>query len=144
MILRACERPRFIQTLAALQRQRSEGTPEGHPDTAVYYANRAACFLGLELYEDVVKDCGSSLEIDPGYTKALMRRGRAFEALSKPREALADFKAAEELKSGLVQQRDLLRLEKEAQGQEEQEKTEMMGKLKDLGNSLLGRSPARI
>ena len=105
----------------------------------MYFANRAACFLELELYDDVVKDCISSLKIKPTYTKALMRRGRAYEALSKPREAVADFKAAEALQSGLVKPREIMRLEKEAQAQEEKEKAEMMGKLKELGNSLLGR-----
>jgi len=114
-------------------------TPDGHPDTAVFYANRAACLLAQGDHEGVVSDCTSSLEVRPGYVKALLRRGRAYDALGKAREALKDLKEGEAAEAGSVARADILRLEKTVREIEEKEKEEMFGKLKDLGNSFLGR-----
>ena len=41
---------------------------------AVYYANRAACFLKLASPDGAIADCTAALELKPGYVKALMRR----------------------------------------------------------------------
>ena len=41
---------------------------------AVYFANRAACFLKLASPDAAIADCTAALELKPGYVKALMRR----------------------------------------------------------------------
>lgn len=41
---------------------------------AVYFANRAACFLKLASPDEAIADCTAALELKPGYVKALMRR----------------------------------------------------------------------
>ena len=54
---------------------------------ATFYANRAACHAKLRDHESVVDDCTAALERQPEYTKALMRRALAREALDLPSEA---------------------------------------------------------
>jgi len=101
--------------------------------------NKAACHLAQGDYEQVESDCTESLTVKPGYVKALHRRSKAYDALNKPREALTDLKAVYEAEPKTVNQGDMMRLERVVKEMEEKEKAEMMGKLKDLGNSLLGR-----
>ena len=64
------------------------------PGVAATHCNRAAAYLKLKRYEDVVTDCNSALSFQPGYVKALSRRGAAYLELGKPAEALADLRAA--------------------------------------------------
>lgn len=49
--------------------------------TAVFYANRAACYSNLSRPRDVLQDCDSALELDPRYVKAMHRRGNAAKQL---------------------------------------------------------------
>ncbi|KAG9042909.1 TOM (translocase of outer membrane) complex component [Tulasnella sp. UAMH 9824] len=62
---------------------------------AVFYSNRAACYLNLQPpeYENVVRDCDEALKLDPIYIKALNRRAGALEALGRNEEALRDYTA---------------------------------------------------
>ena len=69
-----------------------------------------------------------------------MRRALAREALDQPTEALEDAKTAAALDpsdKGLVAA--VSRLEKASAEKLEKQKEEMLGKLKDLGNSVLGK-----
>ena len=59
---------------------------------AIYFKNRAACFLKMERFEDAVDDCNKSLEYVPKDPKALFRRCQAYEALNKIDTAYADAK----------------------------------------------------
>jgi len=63
-------------------------------DRAVIMANRAACFMTntTQNYHEAIVDCTNALEINPNYTKALIRRGQAYEALEKFKLALQDMK----------------------------------------------------
>ncbi|KAB5591896.1 Outer membrane translocase receptor tom70 [Ceratobasidium theobromae] len=62
---------------------------------AVYYANRAACYIDMKPpnYEKVIEDCTTALNLDPKYVKALNRRASALEATERLEEALRDFTA---------------------------------------------------
>lgn len=60
-----------------------------HSLLSVILGNKAACYSSLNLFEQSVKYCTYALELDPKYTKALIRRAKAYEALDKLREALA-------------------------------------------------------
>ena len=63
-------------------------------ESAIIYANRAMAYLRMERPADALKDCDSALRVDPGYNKALFRRGLAQKALKSWDDAAEDLKAA--------------------------------------------------
>ncbi|KAL6853475.1 hypothetical protein ACP4OV_019504 [Aristida adscensionis] len=117
------------------------------------HSNRATCFLKLGKYDETIKECTKALELNPLYLKALLRRAEAYEQLEHYDEAIADMKKIIELDPSNKQARlSLFRLEPLAAEKREKMKEEMIGKivlylltgaitakLKDLGNSVLGR-----
>lgn len=66
-----------------------EVLPEHHSLLSIILGNKAACYSSLNLMEQTVKYCTYSLELDSKYTKALLRRAKAYEALDKLRDALS-------------------------------------------------------
>ncbi|TCD70393.1 TOM (translocase of outer membrane) complex component [Steccherinum ochraceum] len=62
----------------------------------VFYSNRAACYMNMKppVYESVVRDCDSALELDNRYIKSLLRRATALEQLERYEDALRDFTTA--------------------------------------------------
>ena len=114
--------------------------PPGSAATAVYFSNRAACYLLQERHEEAVADCSSALKIDPEYVKAYVRRARSREALDRLRGALDDWtevaKRQPKNPTAVAKLRSLPPLVAE---QEERQKAEALGKLKDLGNTILGK-----
>jgi len=62
-------------------------------DKAAMYNNRAACYSQHHNYVEVVKDCTECLKIQPNNTKALIRRGIAYEALEKFQLGLDDMRS---------------------------------------------------
>jgi len=106
---------------------------------SVYHSNRAACLLHLGRYEESIKDCDVAILLNPKYTKAYVRRMMAYEKVERTEDALKDAKMAQE---NDPQNRDVRnhvrRLEKIEHERIENLKEETMGKLKDLGNSILG------
>mmetsp|Transcript_39571 Transcript_39571/g.88030 ORF Transcript_39571/g.88030 Transcript_39571/m.88030 type:complete len:249 (+) Transcript_39571:79-825(+) len=115
--------------------------PPEHKATAVYFANLAACDLKLEGHAaQAVENCSCALELDPKYSKALMRRSVAYEQLDNLDNALADAKQLLELEPDNAWAKSTaVRLEPIVREKHEKLKDEMLGKLKDLGNSLLGK-----
>jgi len=110
-------------------------------EKAILYSNRAACLQKISRWDDVVEDCKLAIELDPDYVKAYVRRSAAYEKLDKWNDAHEDLKKAAEL-DPTVRSREYKRLaflEKRAAEQFEKDKTEMMSKLKDLGNTVLGK-----
>ncbi|KAG0470589.1 hypothetical protein HPP92_016651 [Vanilla planifolia] len=90
--------------------------------------------------DDSVKECSKALELNPRYVKALIRRGEAHEKLENYEEAIADMKKILEIDPSNDQAiRNIRRLEPLAAEKREKLKEEMMGKLKDMGNNILGR-----
>ena len=69
----------------------------GAPDSAALYCNRAACFLHLRQYADVVVEATRALKISPKYDKALLYRAKAYNATGQAKKAKADAKAALEV-----------------------------------------------
>ncbi|CAN6293120.1 unnamed protein product [Urochloa humidicola] len=103
------------------------------------HSNRAVCFLRLGKHDEAVKESTKALELNPSYLKALLRRAEAHEKLEHYDEAIADMKKVIELDPSNQQAtRSLFRLESLAAEKREKMKEEMIGKLKDLGNSVLG------
>lgn len=145
------------------QRQRRDQKPEGekekpdettppekpneyqappHPhgkELSIYHCNRAACKLHLENYQEAVKDCDIAVLLRPDWSKAYVRRSTAQEKLEHTDLALTDAKKALTLDpSNKNVKTTVARLQKLEDERLEQLKEETMGKLKDLGNSILG------
>jgi len=117
-----------------------ELAPPDEPERAVFFANRAACYAKMGEHLGVVEDCTAALTLRPEYTKALMRRALAREQLDQSTEALEDAKEALRLEPDSKEAKAAVpRLEKASEAKLEAQKEEMLGKLKDLGNSVLGR-----
>uniref|UniRef100_A0A7S0J1B8 Tetratricopeptide repeat protein 1 n=1 Tax=Calcidiscus leptoporus TaxID=127549 RepID=A0A7S0J1B8_9EUKA len=117
-----------------------EVAPADSPERAVFFANRAACYSKIHEYEAVIEDCTSALAIKPEYVKALVRRAQAREELDQPTEALEDMRTAGKLDPDAKAATSAIpRLEAASNAKLEKQKDEMLGKLKDLGNSVLGR-----
>ncbi|KAL3504164.1 hypothetical protein ACH5RR_034005 [Cinchona calisaya] len=57
-------------------------------DNAVYYCNRAAAYTQIHQFEEAIKDCLKSIEIDPNYSKGYSRLGFAYYAQGKYRDAI--------------------------------------------------------
>ncbi|KAJ6731664.1 TETRATRICOPEPTIDE REPEAT PROTEIN 1 [Salix purpurea] len=107
---------------------------------SICHSNRGVCFLKLGKFEDTIKECSKALALNPSYMKALVRRGEAHEKLENFEEAIADLKKILEVDPSNDQaKRTIRRLEPLAAAKREKMKEEMIGKLKDMGNSLLGR-----
>jgi tetratricopeptide (TPR) repeat protein len=110
-------------------------------ERSIYLCNRAACFLALKRHADAERDCSEAVTLDPSYVKAYMRRATAHEALEQFVAAHTDYAKVVELDpaGSAAAAAALKRVAPLADQERERQKEEMLGKLKDLGNSLLGR-----
>ena len=68
------------------------------PTAPAYYCNRAFCHLKMENHGLAIADATLSLELEKTFVKAYYRRGSAFMALGKYKDALKDFKSVRQLK----------------------------------------------
>ncbi|XP_050502860.1 tetratricopeptide repeat protein 1 [Diabrotica virgifera virgifera] len=107
-------------------------------DRSIFYANRAASKIALNRKESAIEDCTKAIELNDSYIRAYLRRAKLYEETEKLDESLADYKKVLELdknnKDALQAQYRLPPLIAE---RNEKLKTEMLGKLKDLGNMIL-------
>jgi len=111
-----------------------------HNQRAVYFANRAACYTRQEEHAQAVIDCTEALDLNPSYTKALMRRALAYEAIGELEKALLDLQKAKELDpTNTSVAESLARVGPAVEKAREAMKEEMMDKLKELGNTVLGK-----
>ncbi|KAG9072166.1 STIP1 y and U box-containing protein 1 [Linnemannia hyalina] len=67
------------------------------PKVAVYYQNRANCYLKLEKYTNVVSDCERVVELDKKSVKGYYFMGKAQLELGQPSEAYSLLKKSYEL-----------------------------------------------
>ncbi|XP_031285097.1 tetratricopeptide repeat protein 1 [Pistacia vera] len=131
----------LLQYEVALNVAESASVPEELNELrSICHSNRAVCFLKLGKYENTIKECTKALELNPTYMKALVRRAEAHEKLEHFEEAIADLKKILELDPANNQAgKTIMRLEPLAAEKREKMKEEMIGKLKEMGNSILGR-----
>ncbi|KAM9967429.1 hypothetical protein ACTFIW_001513 [Dictyostelium discoideum] len=113
-------------------------------ELSILYSNRSACYLSIKQYDSVIKDCNIALEFEPTPTtikiKIYHRRAQAREQLNKLKESLEDYQEIIKLDPSFPQaQQALKRLPPKIKEKEDKEREEMMGKLKDLGNTILGK-----
>ncbi|BGP39305.1 Cytochrome c oxidase subunit 1 [Rhodotorula kratochvilovae] len=114
---------------------------------AILAANVAACLLKLNRWKDAVKACDDALEDKADYAKAIQRRALANEAIGSwgsLTASLEDFNKLTTLPGNtplLAQQikQAQARLPGKIEVQQAKEKEEVVGKLKDLGNMVLGK-----
>lgn len=108
---------------------------------SVLYSNRAACNVLLKKWDAVIKDCTKSLNYNDGFVKSYIRRSKAYEQLEKYNDASNDLNKAIALDPSLksTHEKTQKKLTILAEQQLNKEKEEMMGKLKDFGNLLLGK-----
>ncbi|XP_053992203.1 uncharacterized protein LOC128883650 [Hylaeus volcanicus] len=109
--------------------------------SGILLCNRAACYLLLKYYKQVIKDCNDGLLLFPSYVKLYLRRFRAYEGLKKWHEALADLDKVLELNPSLSDlYKDLHgKIKNLSELQFEKEKEEMINNLKGFGNWALGK-----
>ncbi|KAK1405088.1 Tetratricopetide-repeat thioredoxin-like 1 [Heracleum sosnowskyi] len=62
-----------------------------NPSSSVLYCNRAACWYKLGQWERSIDDCNQALDIQPNYTKALLRRAASNSKLERWVEAVRDY-----------------------------------------------------
>ncbi|EGG24822.1 hypothetical protein DFA_03067 [Cavenderia fasciculata] len=112
-------------------------------EVATYLSNRCACYLQIKDYDRVIEDATEAIDLKPTPTihiKILSRRAQAYESTEKLNDALNDYKQVLEMDKSHQQALSAMRrLPPLIKIKEEKEREEMMGKLKDLGNSLLGK-----
>lgn len=107
---------------------------------SICHNNRATCFFKLEKYEESITECKKALELNPSYMKALLRKAEAHEKLENFEDAITELKKVVELDPSNKQAKGrIIRLEPMAIEKREKMKEEMLGKLKDMGNTILGK-----
>ncbi|VVC99311.1 unnamed protein product [Leptidea sinapis] len=105
---------------------------------SVLYCNRSAAKIKLAKHKSAIRDCNKAIELDDKYIKAYLRRAHSYEATEKFDESLADYKKVLELDPGHREANIAVhRLPPLIEERNEKLKTEMLGKLKDLGNMIL-------
>ncbi|CAL7939315.1 unnamed protein product [Xylocopa violacea] len=107
-------------------------------ERSILYANRAAAKLKCLERESAIADCTKAIELNPSYVKAYIRRAQLYEQEEKLDEALEDFKKVLTFDSSHAEANYAVRrLPPLINERNEKLKTEMLGKLKDLGNMVL-------
>lgn len=59
-------------------------------ELAIFYQNRAACNEVLGNFDKVIADCDQAIALKPNYTKAFVRRAKAYEKLEQYDKAMVD------------------------------------------------------
>lgn len=108
-------------------------------ERAILYSNRAAAKIkSLDEKESAISDCTKAIELNPSYVKAYVRRAQLYEETDKLDEALEDYKKILTFDSSHSEANYAVRrLPPLINERNEKLKTEMLGKLKDLGNMVL-------
>ena len=115
--------------------------PEEDVDSqALYHNNKAAAHFMLSEWEDVVYEATQAIYLKDKFTKALLRRAKDYEKLDKLSEELEDYKVISEIDpSDKFSAKKVKELEKIVAEKFEKQKDEMLSKLKDFGNTILGK-----
>lgn len=94
----------------------------------------------MQSYKEAAIDCSSAIDIDGAYLKAWHRRSKAYEGLDDVDHAMKDVEKILELNpDDTVARKSLARLQPIVRERQEKMKDEMLGKLKELGNTVLGK-----
>lgn len=107
-------------------------------ERSILFANRAAAKTKSLDKDSAISDCTKAIELNPSYVKAYIRRAQLYEETDKLDEALEDFKKVLTFDASHTEANYAVRrLPPKITERNEKLKTEMLGKLKDLGNMVL-------
>lgn len=85
---------------------------EASPNTATYYANRAAALTMLAKYKEAAEDCRTATQLDPSNIKAYIRAGKCHLNLGNLEESTRQYESALELdKTNAQAQREYANLQ---------------------------------
>ncbi|MCQ2819509.1 MAG: hypothetical protein MJ252_19780, partial [archaeon] len=106
----------------------------------ILFCNQGICFNKLKQGEKALDSFTNALSINHKYSKALANRMLLYNSKQKYMEALEDFNLLKEVDINLWNNYSHMEyaLQANAEVQKKQMTEEMLGKLKDLGNSILG------
>lgn len=83
------------------------------PYDAIFYANRALCYLKTDDLKSAEVDCTTALQLDSSYVKAYQRRAMARAGLGQLQEARSDLLKVMELEpKNVASKAELMKLEK--------------------------------
>ncbi|XP_023337984.1 stress-induced-phosphoprotein 1 [Eurytemora carolleeae] len=68
-----------------------------NPKDSRIYSNRAACYTKLTAFDLALKDCDKSIELDPVFVKAYLRKGNVLKAMGQIQKAMDVYSKAMEL-----------------------------------------------
>ncbi|KAK8792292.1 hypothetical protein WA171_002544 [Blastocystis sp. BT1] len=113
---------------------------EYNKDRAIFMGNMAAAQIELKQYEDAIESASQAIQNNPSYVKAYIRRSQAYLETDKLDECLADYDKILELDKSMTSYRSKRQeLAKRIDERNEKLKQEMLGKLKEVGNKILGK-----
>lgn len=130
---RSKDYPQAVESYRSAASHLSEEVPEHKELLAVCYGNVSACLQCMEEYAEALEYCDKALALNPDYSKIRVRKVRLLIDVGNVREAKEEADKGE-LPLDLKREVDY-----KAAVHFEKEKDEMLGKLKDLGNTVLGK-----
>jgi len=68
-----------------------------NPKDAKIFSNRAACYTKLNAFDLTIKDCDSSIALDPNFVKAYLRKANVLKAMGQTQKAMEVYAKAMEL-----------------------------------------------
>jgi len=68
-----------------------------NPNDAKIYSNRAACYTKLNAFDLVIKDCDTSITMDPSFVKSYLRKANVLKAMGQHQKAMDVYSKAMEL-----------------------------------------------
>lgn len=137
----------FDAAIISYQKALNISPPNAKHERAIYHANIAECYIRKKLWNQAVDACTQALEEDPEYIKALHRRAKANEEIDTWRsldDALLDYEKIQKylpVTSPFLKsiRESISRVKPKLSEAQEREKAEMLKKLKNLGNNILGK-----
>lgn len=113
--------------------------PENDSSTrAILFSNLAAAKDHLDEHEEAIQFCNEALALNDKHAKALIRRAQLYQKSNKLDESLADFEEYLKLiPADFKAEKSKEELKIEIEQRNEKMKTEMLSKLKTLGNVVL-------
>lgn len=111
----------------------------GIENLSIYFGNRSAAYYAVSEYDLAIEDCTESLSRNSNYVKVLHRRSLCYEKLEKYDEELADLQRIAAIDPSFPKiTENIKRIEALNAEKMNKLKDEALGKLKELGNSILG------
>ncbi|KAJ3187245.1 hypothetical protein HK101_009420 [Irineochytrium annulatum] len=130
------------QALASYENALADCPESAFADKALIYGNISACLFRQQEYMSAVEHCTKALELNPGHARARLRRAEANMKIgdaSALESAMEDYRKLEEENQSVGEAaKNLKILPMLIRQAKEKESAEALGKLKDLGNQLLG------